>query len=142
MENKLLQFTDLIRLAEEDILDLYRQGYRLDEYEYRNLYINSLLTGCSPFDIVGTAGTPAFTFGMPIGPASVPTGTTSVTFTVLVTNTGTANGATNCTLYEGTSGTTISIKGTNTIVPGGTENLTFTFSVVGWANGSFQICAK
>jgi hypothetical protein len=145
MENKVLQFKDLIRLAEDDILDLYRQGYRLDEYEYRNSYINSL-AGCSPFNIVGAAttpaGTPTFTFDTPTGPASVPTGTNSVTFNVVVTNTGTASGATNCTLYEGGSNTIISTKGTNTIEPGKTETLIFTFSVVGWANGSFTICAK
>lgn len=143
MENKLLEIKDLVRLPEEDILNLYRWGYKIKELnsiEEFNSYIKSL-AGCAAFTIV--AGAATFNIGTPVGPASVPAGTTTpVTFTVLVTNTGSSSGGVVVTLYEGNGNTTISIKGTSTIAPGGSETLTFTFSVVGWANGNMQICAK
>lgn len=93
---------------------------------------------CISLNMIGAA---TFSAGIPTGPANIPIGTTSVTFTVLVTNTGTVSGTANVTMYEVVSKYRSITKGTSIIAPGGTETVSFVFNPSTWAVGTYSVCS-
>lgn len=91
---------------------------------------------CKYINLLGTA---LLTVTAITGPDSANTGTI-VTYTATVTNSGDASGSAVVKFYVGVN--LLSEKGTGTILPSGTENVPTQIDTIGWASGTYEICAK
>lgn len=139
--NNKLSTEQLNKMSVEEILasngfkNVNNELVRLEETEGNVLSLQTCTTL--------TLQTPAsLTLGIPIGPSTAQVGTTSLTYTVLVSNSGDMDGTTQVTLYEGFQPSLISTGGTGTVPGHGTYLMTFNFNPSGWLAGTYQICAK